>query len=71
MATMDNELRFNLENVNDDNEHCDENLGNLKNCLNNCGYYTDSEVNNLHQKSCRNITLSTLTVEVYQKTLTN
>ena len=63
MATTDNDLRFNLDNTNEENECCDDNLVNLQNCLKyNCGYYTDSEVNNLHQQLCRNITLSTLTV---------
>ena len=62
MATIDNDLHFNLDNANEDNERYDDNLVNLQNCLNNCSYYTDSEVNNLHQKSCRNTTLSTLTV---------
>ena len=33
MATTDNDLRFNLENVNDDDERCDDNLVNLQNCL--------------------------------------
>ena len=56
------ELHFNLDNVNDDNERYDDDLVNLQNCLNNCGYYTDSEVNNLHQQFCKDITLSTLTV---------
>ena len=62
MATTDGGLHFNLDNVNDDNERYDDDLVNLKNCLNNCVYYTDSEVNNLHQQLCRDITLSTLTV---------
>ena len=62
MATTDDGLHFNLDNVNDDNERYDDDLVNLQNCLNNCGYYTDSEVNNLHQQLCRDITLSTLTV---------
>ena len=55
-------MHFNLDNANDDNERYDDDLVNLKNCLNNCVYYTDSEVNNLHQQLCRDITLSTLTV---------
>ena len=62
MATTDDGLHFNLDNANDDNERYDDDLVNLKNCLNNCVYYTDSEVNNLHQQLCRDITLSTLTV---------
>ena len=45
----------------DERETIDD-LVNLQNCLNNCGYYTDSEVNNLHKQLCRDITLSTLTV---------
>ena len=62
MANTVNDLHFNLDNANEDNERYDDNLVNLQNSLNNCSYYTDSGVNNLHQKLCRNITLSTLTV---------
>ena len=62
ISTADNDLHFNLDNTNEENERCDDNLVHLQNCLNNCGYYTDSEFNNLHQQLCRNITLSTLTV---------
>ena len=62
MATTDNGLHFNLDNVNGDNERYDDNLVNLQNCLHNWSYYTDSEVNKLQQQLCRNITLSTLAV---------
>ena len=37
MATMDDGLHFNLDNVNDDNERYDDDLVNLQNSLNNCG----------------------------------
>ena len=62
MATTDNDLYFNLDNANEDHERYDDNVINLQNCLNNCSYYTDSEVNKLHQPLCRNINLSTLSV---------
>ena len=69
MATTDDGLHFNLDNVNDDNERYDDDLVivNLQNCLNNCGYYTDSEVNNLHQQLCR----LTVNCRSLPKTLTN
>ncbi len=48
---MSCELRFNLENVNDDNEQFDENLVNLQNCVNMLIQYdlpTKKTPNNIH-----------------------